>query len=49
MDPERRSLTQKLLGVVEKREFNQWSFQDPVPYKAIFWGYIPLHRPYIGQ
>ena len=19
-----------------------------VPYKAIFWGYIPLHRPYIG-
>ena len=19
-----------------------------VPYKAIFWGYIPLHRPYVG-
>ena len=19
-----------------------------VPYKAMFWGYIPLHRPYIG-
>ena len=32
---------------------NQWEFQDPknggtVPYKAIFWGNIPLHRPYIG-
>ena len=34
----------------------QWEFQDPkmeqnggtVPYKAIFWGDIPLHRPYIG-
>ena len=33
---------------------NQWEFQDPtdggtlVPYKAIFWGNISLHRPYIG-
>ena len=31
----------------------QWEFQDPtdegtVPYKAIFCGDIPLHRPYIG-
>ena len=31
----------------------QWEFQDStdggtVAYKAIFWGYIPLHRPYIG-
>ena len=35
--------------------FVQWEFQDPkmevlrlLPYKAIFWLYIPLHRPYIG-
>ena len=36
------------------RRGNQWSFQDPTDggtvhlyhiFKAIFWGYIPLHRP----
>ena len=30
-----------------------WNFRilwygGTVPYKGIFWGYIPLHRPYIG-
>ena len=32
----------------------RWEFQDPkievltVSYKTSFWGYIPLHNPYIG-
>ena len=32
-----------------KWTLNQWEFQDPkIPYKVIFSGDIPLHRPYIG-
>ena len=38
-----------LAGEMMGMQWYQWEFQDPKrPYKAIFYGDVPLHRPYIG-
>jgi len=38
----------KIVLVVNGNFRNRFIGGTLVPYKAIFWGDIPLHRPYIG-
>ena len=40
--------TQQKFGLVFSMGISGSKNGGTVPYKAIFWGYIPLHRPYIG-